>query len=62
LSAGTADKISPDLDFFGHKREDVDPFNDARDLDWHFGGSKYRRLYIEVRPPNTGNAPENIVD
>jgi len=63
LSAGTPDRISPNQDFWAHQREDVDPFRWARTLDSHYGGDRFRRLYLEVRPPHRGvGAPENVVD
>lgn len=63
LSAGTADKASPQKPDSNHWTVDVVPFDWAKWLDRHFGGDKYRRLYIEVRPPNTApNAPENIIN
>lgn len=62
LSAGTADKVSPNKDRNEHIRVDVRPFDKARDLDKHYGGTKYRDLYYKVRPPNTGKACENIVN
>jgi uncharacterized protein RhaS with RHS repeats len=63
LSAGTADRVSPEKDPLGHRKVDVIPFDQAWELDRHFGVDKYRRMYIEVRPPNTAkDAPENFVN
>ncbi|GIW85436.1 MAG: hypothetical protein KatS3mg107_1096 [Gemmataceae bacterium] len=63
LSAGTPDKISPVKSRVEHIIIDVTPFDLARDLDKHFGGDKFRRLYLEVRPPmKSKTAPDNIVD
>jgi hypothetical protein len=63
LSAGTPDKISPAKSRVEHIIIDVTPFDLARDLDKHFGGDKFRRLYLEVRPPmKSKTAPDNIVD
>lgn len=62
LSAGTADKVSPNQDPGGHMRADVDPYDKARRLDGYYGGTKYRDMYRKVRPPNTGKACEKIVN
>lgn len=64
LSAGTADKTSPNPhNIMAHRQNDVVPFNWASDLDKYYGGKKFRYMYLEVRPPNCPKeAPENIVD
>jgi len=63
LSAGTADKVSPEKSKPGHYEADVEPFDWAWSLDKHYGGDKYRQMYIEVRPPNVAkDAPKNIVN
>jgi RHS repeat-associated protein len=63
VSAGTADKISPEISVSGHRKADVIPFDWARALDKHYGGSRYRNLYYEVRPPNVrDDAPPNRID
>lgn len=40
--------------FWAHQCKDVIPFDWAYDLDKHYGGYKYRKMYMDVRPPNTG--------
>jgi hypothetical protein len=62
LSAGTSDRISPTVDRPGHMKVDVYPYDWARWLDTQNGGTKYRDLYREVRPPHTGNARPNKVN
>ena len=63
VSAGSADKVSTAKSLLGHWTADVTTFDDAKELDIHYGGDKYRELYLEVRPPNVDpSAPENIVD
>ena len=44
-TAGTADRISPNADFWGHQHEDVEPYDLAKSL-----GRKYIEKYYEVRP------------
>jgi hypothetical protein len=63
LSAGSADKVSPAKSLPGHINADVVPFDWAAQLDRHYGGDKFRKMYLEVRPPNTAKtAAPNIVD
>jgi hypothetical protein len=63
LSAGTADRVSTQASGSGHRAADVEPFNQAYALDQYYGGDKFRRMYIEVRPPNTSKkARPNPVD
>lgn len=40
--------------FLAHQHKDVIPFDWAYDLDKHYGGYKYRKMYMKVRPPNAG--------
>ena len=44
-TAGTADKVSPTADFWGHQDADVKPFKLAKSL-----GLNYIKKYYEVRP------------
>jgi hypothetical protein len=63
LSAGTPDKVSPNKSILGHRNADVEPFNWAWTLDKQRGGDKFRKMYLEVRPPlKSPTAPDNIVD
>lgn len=57
IGAGTPDKVSPTnvKTWWAHQEIDVWPFDWAYELDTRYGGGyKYRKMYMEVRPPNTG--------
>ena len=61
LSAGTADRFSPNSDKGSHLNSDVRPFELAEKLDKQFGGVKYREMYMKVRPPHVDpKADKNI--
>jgi hypothetical protein len=63
LSAGTPDKVSPHKSVLGHRDADVKPFDLAKKLDKYYGGDKYRKQYLEVRPPcKSPTAPPNVVN
>jgi hypothetical protein len=62
ISAGTSDRVGPDVDLTKHMRIDYRPFKWVQDLDAHFGRTYYRQLYRKVRPSKTGDAPTNVVN
>lgn len=62
LSAGTPDKYNQSKKL-EHLYADVAPFDLATRLDTFYGGDKYRKLYLQARPPmKSSTAPENILD
>lgn len=63
ISAGTPDRVSPLKSILGHHAADVRPYDLARQLDRADGGSHFRQLYLEVRPPCAAtSASKNVVD
>ena len=67
LSADTPDRVGPagwkPFTWYAHKRVDVAPFDWVAELDSYYGGNKFRKKYLEVRPPHPGkNALRNIVN
>ncbi len=59
LGAGTPDKVSPDADWWGHFKADVEMFNDCKK--W-LGTNWVLSQYLKVRPVNNNNGcPGNVI-